>query len=80
MSMGGAEFQRDLVALIRSSTGLLQLAAYIRDTRRTDPTVEHAYPLIDFTIDSRDEPLSPGAFTVGHECKWSGSTKTLSET
>lgn len=56
---GDSESRQDLMELIRSGMELSQLAAHVRNTRRTNPAIDHAYSLIDFSIDGGEELPSP---------------------
>lgn len=46
----------DLVTTIRSGVDLSQLSAHVRNTRRSDPRIEHAFSQIDYRIENTALP------------------------
>lgn len=56
---GDEDATRDLLGIIASGVDLSQLAAHVRNTRRSRPDIERAFSEIDFVIDGDEDLPSP---------------------
>lgn len=52
---GDFQANDDLVRMIRSGVDLSQLAAHVRNACLSDPEVERAYGMIEFSIDGPED-------------------------
>lgn len=59
MRVGSIETTEDLVGTIRSGVDLSQIAAHVRNARRTNPAIESSFADIEFVIDGPEELPSP---------------------